>query len=127
MKWGRSPRGCNLRCWAGDPGLRPCTLGTRRNDAGARAEGMKGGDGVALLPNLSFPSRTAWRCTCSCRQGNAEAITFVVTAPLLCGLGYVIFKIRYDLLNRPQVVQNAYMVCGGGGGRPVIAGGVLIY
>ena len=43
-------------------------------------------------------------------QENAEAVTFLSTCPVVIALAFIVYRTRYDLLNRPQLVHNAYMV-----------------
>ena len=43
-------------------------------------------------------------------QENAEAGGFLLTIPVAVGLAYLMYKQRFDMLRKPQLVHSPYMV-----------------
>ncbi len=68
---------------------------------------------LLLLAGPKLPCGVPLRtCPSFSAQNNGEAFMFFIGAPLVCCLGLMVYKYRFDLLRSPQLVHNAFMVRG---------------
>lgn len=63
-----------------------------------------------LASPMSVAESLSHVCPLWLLQNNAEAIMFFVGALIVCCLGYIMYKRRFDQLRQPQIVDNAFMV-----------------